>query len=124
MWSNGVLIVSAGTTISNPHRTIPTGPPAGSTRVLRGGNWFTDPSFCRSASRNYITPAHRFPQHRVSGGGRALRLFPAGQSSSIRPLFSYGPGLAKCTVGVPQKAPARKPPQRAGYRNNFPGFWK
>ena len=37
----------------------PTGPPAGSNRVVRGGNWFRDSSFCRSAYRNAHGPASR-----------------------------------------------------------------
>ena len=33
-------------------------------RVLRGGSWFTDPSYCRSASRNLNFPDYR---HDVNG---------------------------------------------------------
>jgi formylglycine-generating enzyme required for sulfatase activity len=35
----------------------PSGPPAGSRRVLRGGNWHDPSSYCRSAFRSFTTPA-------------------------------------------------------------------
>ena len=38
----------------------PTGPPAGSNRVSRGGSWSSIASSCRSASHYYNTPAHRY----------------------------------------------------------------
>jgi len=37
--------------------TDPTGPPSGSTRVLRGGAWHTHPLVCRSAARRSYVPS-------------------------------------------------------------------
>jgi formylglycine-generating enzyme len=37
----------------------PVGPEGGSLRVLRGGGWWCNPSFCRSANRNYFVPSSR-----------------------------------------------------------------
>jgi len=39
--------------------TDPAGPSSGSVRVLRGGGWLNDALHCRSAFRNYDTPARR-----------------------------------------------------------------
>ena len=39
----------------------PTGPPAGSSRVLRGGHWYSYASSCRSAFRHSYGPAFRNP---------------------------------------------------------------
>jgi formylglycine-generating enzyme required for sulfatase activity/predicted MPP superfamily phosphohydrolase/energy-coupling factor transporter ATP-binding protein EcfA2 len=49
----------------------PTGPSIGSNRVLRGGCWFFDASYCRAASRNYGGPAFRA----FDVGFRLLRSF-------------------------------------------------
>ena len=38
----------------------PEGPASGSARVLRGGSWVTNPWYCRSAYRLWITPECRF----------------------------------------------------------------
>ena len=38
----------------------PTGLTVGSPRVLRGGGWFLDPRYCRSAYRHYTSPGHRY----------------------------------------------------------------
>lgn len=43
-----------------PERVNPTGPDTGSFRVLRGGGWCYDASFCRIASRNYSRPENCF----------------------------------------------------------------
>jgi formylglycine-generating enzyme required for sulfatase activity len=40
-------------------RRDPTGPSAGSTRVIRGGDYSDVAEFCRSASRNNGLPTHR-----------------------------------------------------------------
>jgi formylglycine-generating enzyme required for sulfatase activity len=37
----------------------PTGPASGSARVCRGGGWILDARYCRTAYRNYDTPASR-----------------------------------------------------------------
>jgi sulfatase modifying factor 1 len=37
----------------------PQGPEKGESRVLRGGSWFDDPRFCRSAFRNWDVPGTR-----------------------------------------------------------------
>jgi formylglycine-generating enzyme required for sulfatase activity len=37
----------------------PTGPAAGSARVLRGGAWRNYPGYCRSANRSYSRPTYR-----------------------------------------------------------------
>ena len=39
----------------------PRGPPAGATRVVRGGHWQCYPAFCRSASRFAYAPSRREP---------------------------------------------------------------
>ena len=39
--------------------TKPLGLETGSFRVLRGGNWFSDARYCRSAFRDYVTPGNR-----------------------------------------------------------------
>ncbi len=38
----------------------PTGPPSGSEKVLRGGNWTSHPTYCRGAIRASIPPDTRF----------------------------------------------------------------
>jgi len=37
----------------------PTGPPSGSNRVLRGGGWYFDAAYCRSAYRSDRDPGYR-----------------------------------------------------------------
>ena len=39
--------------------TDPTGADTGPHRVLRGGGWFYDPYYCRSAYRNWVAPVSR-----------------------------------------------------------------
>ena len=39
--------------------TNPSGPSSGSSRVLRGGSWFSHASYCRSACRDYVLPDSR-----------------------------------------------------------------
>ena len=56
--------VAAGTAVVDP-----TGPAAGSNRVLRGGSWFYGAGDCRSASRYDIAPGYR----NASIGFRLLR---------------------------------------------------
>ena len=44
----------ASTTVSDP-----TGPTAGSNRVIRGGGWINVARYCRSADRIRIAPSYR-----------------------------------------------------------------
>ena len=39
--------------------TDPVGPPSGSYRAVRGGSWFNDARYCRSAVRSYYSPELR-----------------------------------------------------------------
>jgi formylglycine-generating enzyme required for sulfatase activity len=41
-------------------QTNPTGPGSGSYRVLRGGYWDYESSYCRASYRNYGTPDDRY----------------------------------------------------------------
>ena len=41
---------------STDPQTNPTGPESGSDRVIRGGSWFYDPWYCRSAYRINPSP--------------------------------------------------------------------
>ena len=38
----------------------PVGPVGGSRRVLRGGSWWSDPVYCRSALRRIFDPSDRY----------------------------------------------------------------
>ena len=40
-------------------QTNPTGPTSGSYRVIRGGSWNDDPTYCRVAVRSYFSPDYR-----------------------------------------------------------------
>lgn len=40
--------------------TDPVGPSTGSNRVVRGGSWYNNAQYCRSAYRNYYDPANRY----------------------------------------------------------------
>uniref|UniRef100_Q3ANU9 Sulfatase-modifying factor enzyme-like domain-containing protein n=1 Tax=Chlorobium chlorochromatii (strain CaD3) TaxID=340177 RepID=Q3ANU9_CHLCH len=40
--------------------TNPTGPATGSNRVMRGGSWYDDARYCRSADINDSTPSYRY----------------------------------------------------------------
>jgi formylglycine-generating enzyme required for sulfatase activity len=53
--------------------TDPQGPSSGSNRVVRGGSWYNDARFCRSACRSYAPPGHR---RGVVLGFRLLRMAP------------------------------------------------
>ena len=43
----------------NAESIDPKGPDSGSDRVLRGGSWYVDPSYCRSANRTKYSPGNR-----------------------------------------------------------------
>ncbi|MEI6751737.1 MAG: SUMF1/EgtB/PvdO family nonheme iron enzyme [Paludibacter sp.] len=45
---------------SDRPQTNPTGATNGSLRVFRGGSWYYDAQYCRTAYRNYYTPGNRF----------------------------------------------------------------
>ena len=45
--------------ISSSSATDPKGPSSGSIRVFRGGSWYSDAQYCRSASRDGNTPTNR-----------------------------------------------------------------
>ncbi|MEA3417310.1 MAG: formylglycine-generating enzyme family protein, partial [Thermodesulfobacteriota bacterium] len=51
--------------------TDPKGPSSGSGRVRRGGSWFNDAGYCRSANRSYNSPGLHF----FSLGFRLSRTF-------------------------------------------------
>lgn len=38
----------------------PAGPASGSSRVLRGGSWYSLPGYLRSAQRSYYSPGNRY----------------------------------------------------------------
>lgn len=44
------------------HVKDPKGPPSGSMRIIRGGSWFDEPRFCRSAFRNCGAPEKSYKQ--------------------------------------------------------------
>ena len=46
-------------TYSSNAQNDPTGPATGTYRVNRGGSWNSNASYCRYASRNYLTPSSR-----------------------------------------------------------------
>jgi formylglycine-generating enzyme required for sulfatase activity len=52
----------------NPDQTDPEGSKNGTARVLRGGSWFNDPWYCRSAYRGRNVPGYRSDR----GGCRVL----------------------------------------------------
>lgn len=56
----------------NDVATDPVGPDAGSRRIIRGGNWPSYASYCRSADRNKVSPGGRGP----GIGGRLCRSIP------------------------------------------------
>ena len=45
---------------SSSAQTNPTGPSSGSDRVLRGGSWYSNASYCRVSFRNYYNPSSRY----------------------------------------------------------------
>ena len=58
-------------TYSSGSQTNPQGPNSGSGRVLRGGSWYFDAWFCRSAFRNSINP-----DSRINNNGFRVVLVP------------------------------------------------
>jgi formylglycine-generating enzyme required for sulfatase activity len=60
--------------------TDPEGPSSGSYRVDRGGSWFYDARYCRSAFRDYRIPDDR---GNVLVGFRLIRMFAVSDSPSI-----------------------------------------
>ena len=46
-------------TYSSSSQTNPTGPSTGSNRVMRGGSWYSNATYCRVASRYYYSPSGR-----------------------------------------------------------------
>jgi len=45
---------------SSSSQTNPTGPSTGSSRVVRGGRWYSHANFCRTADRSYPTPSYSY----------------------------------------------------------------
>ena len=45
---------------SSSPSTDPTGPTSGSYRVLRGGSWYNEATYCRVANRSHISPADTY----------------------------------------------------------------
>ncbi|MCK4413843.1 MAG: SUMF1/EgtB/PvdO family nonheme iron enzyme [Candidatus Eisenbacteria sp.] len=72
----------------------PTGPSTGSSRVLRGGSWFTGASLCRSASREA-----RDPTRRTNDVGLRLAR-SAGRDSSNGDLFLGPSDVVICPEAV------------------------
>jgi formylglycine-generating enzyme required for sulfatase activity len=62
----------------------PTGPDGGGRRVLRGGCWFLDGRFVRSASRPHVHPGYRYHVigFRLARGQGSVRSQPAGRKAS------------------------------------------
>ena len=56
-------------TYSSSSQTNPKGPSTGSDRVLRGGSWYDNASYCRVADRHYDSPSNRY-----NNGGVRLAL--------------------------------------------------
>ena len=42
------------------HVTDPKGPSSGNLRVLRGGGWYYNARYCRSANRSRFNPGYRY----------------------------------------------------------------
>lgn len=56
MYGNGAKI---GMDINNNIETNPIGPADGSKRVVRGGSWYSNSSYCRVTKRYKIDPGYR-----------------------------------------------------------------
>jgi hypothetical protein len=77
----------------------PTGPAAGSSRVVRGGNWYNNACYCRSAYRGVREPAG----HNQLYGFRVVA------------------EIASATGGVSSRAPGGRVAVRQGYALQFDG---
>ena len=52
-------------TYSSSSQTNPTGPSTGSGRIMRGGGWNRDATYCRVAHRGYGSPSERYNAYGV-----------------------------------------------------------
>jgi formylglycine-generating enzyme len=59
MWERCWDWASSSSYASSPGSN-PTGPASGSYRVLRGGSWFSNAVYARTAGRDYVSPGNDY----------------------------------------------------------------
>ncbi|MEI6150446.1 MAG: formylglycine-generating enzyme family protein [bacterium] len=90
--------------------TDPTGPSSGSGRVLRGGSWFTNVGFCRSAARSCHDPAVTS----FNRGFRVVIMSGVMVAPTNAPSVSGVVGSAQPVAAKAETAPASKSAQDIG----------